>query len=254
MTATIIAESPIDPAWRMHPSKLSVVAAVTRRLVPYLIEATLIPTLLFYAFFITLDLRWAFFAALVWCYTAVARRMVGRRPVPGLLVLGCLGITVRTVVFLLSGNAFVYFVQPILRTLVTAATFGLSVVIGQPLIARFAADFCPLSPDVRARPAIEQLFRRLTYLWAGVNALAAAVSLTLLLTVPTAIFVGTTTVAAWAITCTGVVLTVSESVRTARSEGLATAIAPGGALHAYVVPHGAAGGARTGTLALHPGR
>ena len=163
-----------------------------------------------------MDLRWAFVAALVWCYTMVARRIFRGRPIPGLLVLGCLGITVRTMIYLLSANAFIYFVQPILRTLVTAATFGLSVVIGRPLIAKFAADFCPLSPDVLARPAIVQLFRRLTYLWAGVNALAAAVSLTLLLTVPTAVFVGTATVAAWAITCTGV-LTVSDSVRTARS-------------------------------------
>jgi uncharacterized membrane protein len=143
-------------------------------------------------------------------------------------------MTVRTVIFLLSGSAFVYFVQPILRTLVTAATFGLSVLIGRPLIARFAGDFCPLTPDVEARPAIIGLFRRLTYLWAGVNAAAAAVSLTLLLTVPTAVFVGTATVAAWALTCTGVVLTVADSVRTARSEGLATAVAPNGAMRAYV--------------------
>ena len=78
------------------------------------------------------------------------------------------------------------------------------------------------------------MFRRLTYLWAAVNALAAAVSLTLLLTVPIAVFVGTATVSAWVITCSGVVLTVSDSVRTARNEGLHTAVAPNGRLHAYV--------------------
>ena len=89
---------------------------------------------------------------------------------------------------------------------------------------------------MQARPAIIRLFRRLTYLWAGVNAAAAAVSLTLLLTVPTAVFVGTATVTAWAITCTGVVLTVADSVRTARSEGLATAVAANGALRACVAP------------------
>jgi hypothetical protein len=48
------------------------------------------------------------------------------------------------------------------------------------------------------------------------------------------VFVGTATVAAWALTCTGVVLTVADSVRTARSEGLATAVAPNGAMRAYV--------------------
>ena len=79
-----------------------------------------------------------------------------------------------------------------------------------------------------------RLFRRLTYLWAGVNATAAATSLTLLLTVPLAVFVGTATVAAWIITGSGVVLTVSDAVRTARSEGLHTAVAPNGRLHAYV--------------------
>ena len=72
--------------------------------------------------------------------------------------------------------------------------------VGRPLITRFAADFCPLSPDVQIRPAVVQLFRRLTYLWAAVNAMAAAVSLTLLLTVPVAVFVGTATVSAWVIT------------------------------------------------------
>ena len=236
MSSASITESSGDLSQRMYPSKLSVVGAVTRRLVPYLIEATLVPTVLFYAFLITLDLKWGIVAALGWCYAAVARRLVGRRPVPGLLVLGCLGITVRTAIYLLSGNAFVYFVQPILRTLVTAATFGVSVGVGRPLIARFASDFCPLSEELQARPAFVQLFRRLTYLWAGVNAAAAAVSLTLLLTVPTTVFVGTATVAAWAITCTGVVLTVSDSVRTARSEGVTAAIGPKGSLRAYAIP------------------
>ena len=168
----------------------------------------------------------------------MGRRIVTRRPIPGLLVLATLGITVRTIIYLLSGNEFVYFFQPIMRTVATAAVFALSVCIGRPLIARFAADFCPLSPDVQSRPAIVQLFRRLTYLWAGVNAVAAAATLTLLLTVPVAVFVATATVSAWVLTCSGVVLTVSDSVRTARSEGLHTAVAPNGRLHAYVTSSG----------------
>ena len=239
MTATITPEAPADLAedlaWRMHPSKLSVVGAVTRRLVPYLIEATLIPTVLFYTALVTFNLRWAFVAALCWSYSAVLRRIVRRQPVPALLLLACLGITVRTIVYLCSGNAFVYFMQPILRTLATSMVLFLSVVVGRPLIARFASDFCPLAPEVQCRPAVVRLFQRLTYLWAGINLAAALVSLTLLLTVPTAVFVGTATVAAWIITCTGVVLTVSDAVRTARSEGLATAVASNGSMRAYVV-------------------
>ena len=228
-----------DPelTWRMHPSKLSVVFAVVRRLVPYLIEATLIPSVLFYAFLVTFGLLSGFLAALGWAFACVALRIVRGRPIPGLLILACVGLTVRTLIYLWSSNVFVYYAQPILRTLVTAATFALSVQVGRPLIARFANDFCPLAPDLQVRPAIVRLFRRLTYLWAGVNALLAAVSLALLWTVPTTVFVGATTVAVWVITGTGLVLTVSDSVHTARSEGLATAVASkGGLLRAYAVP------------------
>jgi hypothetical protein len=132
----------------------------------------------------------------------------------------------------------VYFVQPILRTLGTAGCLAVSVLVGRPLIARFASDFCPLSPEVQDRPGIVRLFQQLTFLWAGVNLVAALVSLTLLLTVPTAVFVGMATVSAWIATCVGVVVTVAASVRTARREGLATAVAPNGALRAYVAVPG----------------
>jgi len=235
MAATTIStyESP-DLAWQMHPSKLSVVKAVGRRMVPYLVEATLIPTALFYVFLVIADLKWAIVAALGWTYAAMGRRILTGRPIPGLLMLATLGISIRTLIFLLNENQFVYFFQPILRTVATAAFFALSVLVGRPLIARFAADFCPISPDVQSRPAIVQLFRRLTYLWAVVNAVLAMVSLTLLLTLPVAVFVGTEIVAIWVITCSGVVLTVSDAVRTAHTEGLHTAVAANGTLHAYV--------------------
>jgi hypothetical protein len=237
MAATAIREVPEvpdDEAWRLHPSKLSVVGAVTKRLVPYLIEATLIPTALFYGFLVAFGLSWAFIAALGWTYTAALRRVLRGNRVPGLLILACMGITLRTGVYLLSGNTFVYFVQPIVRTLGTAGLLAASVLVGRPLIARFACDFCPLTPEVQDRPGIVRLFEQLTFLWAGVNLLAAMVSLTLLLTVPTAVFVGTATVSAWIITCTGVVVTVAASVRTARREGLATAVAPNGSLRAFI--------------------
>ena len=52
---------------------------------------------------------------------------------------------------------------------------------------------------------------------------------------PVPVFVGAAMVSAWIITCTGVVLTVSDAVRTARNEGLATAVGPNGNLQAYVM-------------------
>jgi hypothetical protein len=223
-----------EESWVLQPSKFSVVKAVGRRMVPYLVEATLIPSVLFYVFFATLELKWAMVAVLAWTYGSVGRRIVTGVRVPGLLVLATLGITARTAIFLLSDNHFIYFVQPILRTVLTAIFFAMSVIVGRPLITRFAADFCPLTPEVQERPAIANLFRRLTFLWAGINAVAAITSMTLLLTLPVAVFVGTAMAAGWVITCSGIVLTVSDSVRTARREGLVTAVGPNGTLYAYV--------------------
>jgi len=219
----------------MRPSRRRVVGAVARRLMPYLVEATIIPTALFYVLLVLGDMRWALAGALIWSYGAVVRRAVGDRPVPALLILATLGITVRTIVYLLSSNDFVYFVQPILRTTLTGVLFALSVAAGRPLIARFANDFCPLAPDVRRRPGIRRLFKRLTILWALVNVLAAGSSLLLLLTVPVSVFVVTAAVSAWIVTCSGIVMTVADSVATARREGLITALSPDGRLYAATV-------------------
>ena len=192
-------------------------------------------TVLFYVLLVLGDMRWALAGALIWSYGAVVRRVVGERPVPALLILATLGITVRTIVYLLSSNDFVYFVQPILRTTLTGLMFAGSVAVGRPLIARFANDFCPLSPDVRVRPGILRLFKRLTILWSLVNVVAAASSLVLLLTVPVSVFVVTAAVSAWIVTSAGVITTVAYSVTTARHEGLITALSPDGRLYAATV-------------------
>src|SRR5262245_10154576 len=226
---------PSETSWQLRPSRRRVVGAVGRRLLPYLIEATIIPTALFYVLLVLGDMRWALGGALIWSYGAIARRVVRDHPVPALLILATLGATVRTIIYLLSSNDFVYFVQPILRTTLTGLMFAGSVALGRPLIARFANDFCPLSPDVLIRPGILRLFKRLTLLWAVVNGLAAASSLVLLLTVPVSVFVVTAAVSAWIVTGTGIVMSVAYSITTARREGLITALAPDGRLYAATV-------------------
>ena len=220
-------------AWTLEPSKPEVVAAVARRLVPHLVEATVIPTVLFYSVLASAGLRWAFGAALAWSYVAIGRRILAHRRIPSLLILSGVGITVRTVTLIASGNAFVYFIQPIFGTVATASVLLASVALGRPLIARFAHDFCPLTSEVSSRPGVEQLFRRLTYLWAGLTLLSAAINVTLLLALPVDLYMAAKTLSGWSVRCLGIVLTVSISLRTARREGLQTAVSPTGSLHAY---------------------
>jgi uncharacterized membrane protein len=223
-------------AWRLDPPWPSVVWAVLRRLFPYLVEATVIPTFMYYLGLLAFGQTWGILAAAGCTGLSVGRRIVRRQPVPGLLLLASVGISIRVGIYLINENATIYFAQPIIKTLATAMFFGVSVIVGKPLVARFAADFCVFTDDVGNRPAIVSLFRRLTYLWAGAQITIAVVDLTLLLTVPITVFVATAAGVAWTIMSAGVVLTVADAVRTTRGDGLGTALAGGGRLHAYVHP------------------
>lgn len=213
---------------------MSVLWAVVRRLAPFVVEATLVPTAAYYVALTTFGQFWGVLAASTCTYLAVVRRMVRRQPVPGLLLVASVGISVRLGIYLLSHSDFVYYVQPIAKTGATALLFAASVLVGRPLVARFAADFCNFDDAVGRRPAITSLFRRLTYLWAGAQLAVAAVNLTLLVTVPIPVFVGTAAGTAWVVMGVGVAITVTDAVRTTRHDGLRTALAAGGHLHAFV--------------------
>jgi hypothetical protein len=197
-----------------------VLLAVARRGLPQLVEATVIPTILFYCALTLIGPGAAMITALGWAYGAVWRRVVrGDRP-PALLLLATCGLSVRTSVALLSGSTFIYFVQPVATTVVLSAVFFGSVAVGRPLVARMANDFCPLAPEVAGRPAVARLFAGLTLLWAGVHLLTSAVTLGMLVSMPVAPFVALKTTVCLAITVIGVVVTVCWSAHTARREDL----------------------------------
>ena len=204
-------------------SKLHVFAIVARRAGPHLIEATIIPAVLFYVCLVMAGVGPAFVSALAWSYGALGRRLLRHRPVPPLLVIGVIGITTRTLISVLSGSSFFYFFQPILGTFAMAGVFLISVIVGRPLIGRLAGEFWPITPEIAARPAILRLFRRLTLLWAGVNLATAALTMVLLLWLPLATFLALKQLSGLAITGGGVFLTISLSLRTARREGVASA-------------------------------
>jgi hypothetical protein len=193
--------------------------SVVRHSGPHLLEASLIPTALFYCCLVLAGLGAAFAAALIWTYAAVACRLARHRPVPPLLVLGVVGITVRTTVAVASGSSFFYFAQPIAGSVVMAGVFLLSVAIGRPMVEHLALEFWPLTPEMLARPAVSRLLRGLTFLWAGVNLVIGATTMTLLLCLPLATYVAVKQLVTLAITGTGVALTIDRSVRTARREG-----------------------------------
>ncbi|MBV8296336.1 MAG: hypothetical protein JO085_05830 [Acidimicrobiia bacterium] len=167
---------------------------MARHALPHVMEATVVPLILFYAFLWTAGVWGALFAALAWSYAAILRRVITGQRIPGILVLGTMGITARTVMAVATGSVFVYFLQPTLTTVAVAAAFLLSVPAGRPLAERLAHDFIPLEPEVLRLPAVQRVFIRITILWAFVNLASAAVSITLLLSQPVGTFYAAKTV------------------------------------------------------------
>jgi hypothetical protein len=206
-------------------SKVRVLKMVCRRSLPSLIEATVVPSLLFYAFLVVVGPAQAMCAALAWAYGSVLRRLVSRQRVPGVLQLAVAGLTVRTIVGLLSGT-FMYFFQPVATTLALSVVFLVSLRYGLPIVARMASDFCPLDDEISVRPGVTRLFSGLTLMWAGVHLLSAAITFAMLVTLPTATFVALRLVVSLTITVGAVVITVLWATRTARSEHLILAPAP----------------------------
>jgi hypothetical protein len=210
---------------RPSVAKRPLLYAVARRGLPNLIESTIIPAVMFFVVVQAINAPIAMAAVLVWAYTAILRRVVRGTRIPAILVLATLGLTVRTLVGLLSGSTFAYFLQPIATTVALAVVFLGSVVIGRPVIARLAHDFCPIAPEVAGRPAVLRLFGGLTVLWAGVHVVTAAITFGMLVSMPVATFVAFKTLACLGVTVGAIVVTILWALRIVRSEKLVFATA-----------------------------
>jgi hypothetical protein len=227
----LVAPNPDGPSTgRPGLARRPALRAVARRTLPRLVEAMVIPAVLLYVFLVFANLAVAMVIVLCWTYGAVLQRTLRRAPVPGLLALAAVGLTVRTVFALCSGSSLVYFLQPIGTTTLGSALLLGSVALRRPLAGRFAADFCPLAPEVATRPAVIRLFRDLTVLWSAVQLGKAVTSFAMLVVMPTPTFVASKALSGFLLTGLGIVLTVMWSLRTAHSEGLVFARMPAGVL------------------------
>lgn len=180
---------------------------LARRAAPQVVEATLVPLILFYAALATLGATGAICAALAWNYMAFARRLARREGVPGLLVLSTVGLTARSVIALMSGHSlFVYFLQPSLATALIGGAFLLSVPLGRPLAEKLAHDFVALPAGFVKHPKVRQLFVRISLLWALVSLANAAGTIMLLINEPIATYLAARTGLSAGLTVSGIVL------------------------------------------------
>jgi hypothetical protein len=177
---------------------------LARHALPHVLEGTVVPLALF---LLTLRLVGVWGAVLIglgWTYVAVGRRLLTGRRVPGILVLGAVTLTARTVVAMVSGSVVVYFLQPTLGTALVAGAFLLSVPLRRPLAQRLARDFCPIPEDVLENTHVRRFFRQVTLLWAVTQLANASVTLWLLLSESLATFLIAKTLVSWGLTGTAI--------------------------------------------------
>jgi hypothetical protein len=135
--------------------------------------ASVLPMAAFYAALSLAGLSAAITVTLAWYYGGLVLRLAKRRRVVGAVLLGAALMSVRAVVGLWTGSAFVFFLQPVAGTVATATALALTALAGRPLIERLAHDFVPVPPELSHQLRTSRFFDWTSLLWAvtyGVNA------------------------------------------------------------------------------------
>ncbi|MEX0666410.1 MAG: VC0807 family protein [Acidimicrobiia bacterium] len=187
--------------WRDHAEPTSVripsFVQLARRAIPQILEGVLIPLGLFLITMRFFGIWPAIVAGLGWEAAAISRRLLTGRRVSGIMIVGALMLTTRSVLSLATGSTFVYFAQPILGAALVASAFLLSVVIGQPLARRFASDYCFIPDHVQDDKRVHAFMVRCSMMWAAVGFANTAITLWLLLSQSTTTFIMAKTLLSW---------------------------------------------------------
>lgn len=187
---------------------------------PVVLEAVVGPLALFYGVLLLTGFRGALVAALAWSYLALVRRVRRGERISTMLLLGAVLLTARTAVSFITGSAIVYFAQPMATAVVAALVLIGSAALGRPLTQRFVHDFCPIDPELLARPRVRQFFVRISVLWATVLIVNAGITLWLLLSSSLRTFVLERTAAIWGLTALAIFLSIAWFIASMRKDGI----------------------------------
>jgi len=193
---------------------------VLRHAVPVILESVVAPLAAYYCVLLVAGFRGALVGALAWSYFLIGRRLWRAERVSTLLWIGTALLTVRTVVSFVTGSAFVYFIQPTASAFLASLLLVLSALIGRPFTQRFTHDFCPLTPELLARPSVHRFFVHVSFLWAVAMFLNGAVVLTLLLTASAGSFPIERTGVSLSLTAGAIALSILWFARSMRRDGV----------------------------------
>jgi hypothetical protein len=195
--------------------------ALLRQGAKHLLESTVVPLGLFYLLLTLVGFDGGLIAALSWSLLALVRRAVLRQPIPAVLLLTTGLLVARTVLGLMTGSVFLYFLQPTLQNFLIAFVLVASLPFGRPLIAKLADDFCAFPAAFSEHPCVVQIFRRLSLLWAMVFLTNGVTTLWILARESVGNFLLVSTAGSWSVVGAAIVVSLLWFRRVLRGEGIA---------------------------------
>lgn len=192
---------------------------MVRHAVSTVLMVSLVPMGLFAAVHAVAGLRPAVLVVAGWFYAGLLVRLVRRQPVLGAAVLAAALLTVRAAVTFMTQSATIYFLQPVIGTVVTATVFAATALAGRPIIDRLAHDFCPLPPELSDRLRQRRFFTSVSVVWTGTYLVNAAGTIWLLTSASVNGFMVIKSVMGPALTAFAVVASYLLFRRLARREG-----------------------------------
>jgi hypothetical protein len=147
-----------------------------RRAARMLLEAAVVPTLLFYLFLHAIGLVAGLTAVLVWCVLTVAVRCFAGGAVPATLLLAVGVLAGRASLALVFSSAYVYLLQPVLGSILMAGLFVGSALLGKPVTIRLARDFVSLPHHLLELRRVRRMFTQVSLMWGASRVLDAGMS------------------------------------------------------------------------------
>jgi intracellular septation protein A len=143
------------PGWR----------PIAKRVFTTLVMVSLLPMAVFYITMTLFGVQAAALATVAFYYAGLLATFARGKPVltAALLTAGLLSL--RTVTVLLTGSAFVYFLQPVAGTVVVATVIATTALAGRPILDRLAHEFCPFPNELSERLRQARFFTRLSAVW-----------------------------------------------------------------------------------------
>jgi intracellular septation protein A len=199
---------------------------LARQAVPRLLEGVIAPTVLFWVLFRTGGVWLAIAGGFAWSSSVIGVRLMLRRRVPTLVVVGLGFILLRTALAFATHNSFFYFVQPTLATTLIGITILMSAAAGRPITLRLARDFCPLPADSMRNAHLRRFFLGISALWGATQLINAGVTTWLLLSQSVGTYVVTRAAVSYFLSFTAITVSVVWFRRVARTMHLAAATSP----------------------------